>query len=243
MGAGDEVVEREFGLRSGCVEDASGFVGSAVEEERREIAGVDEAREPGWWRGDDECVLGGEHAGPPGDTIGRIVGASDDARARDAVRIWEGFDDDLFAEDFEPAVGFAGDFFDGWIIECDLWTVFVEDDISVSYVVDGDRGDKDVEIGVVFEQIARGFGDAGGVAAHVDDGVEVLTSIEELFDSVEPVTDLWVAIADESTDGGGESWIFFGSVEECDGVVRVNSELGEGTAGELGAAEDEDVHA
>jgi len=60
---------------------------------------------------------------------------------------------------------------------------------------------------VVFEQIAGGFGDAGGVAAHVDDGIEVFTHVDEGFDFFEPIACVWVSIADESTDRGRQAGI------------------------------------
>lgn len=183
-----------------------------------------------------------EHAWPPSDAIRRVVRPGDHAWAWDAMVVGECVGDDLFAEDLEAAIGFAGDFFDGWIIKGDLWTVFVENRIGASRGVDRDGGDEDVEIGVVFEQIAGGLRDTRGVAAHVDDRVEVFARVEEFFDSIEAVPDPWISIADESADSGWESWIFFRSMEQGDGMVGLDSEFGKGAARELGAAEDEDVH-
>ncbi len=119
----------------------------------------------------------------------------------------EGIKNNLFAEDFEAAIGFGGDFFDGWIGEDDLGRVFVEVGLGGGLVIDGDGGDIDVEIGVVFEQFARSFGDAGGVATHIDDSVEALLGVEEGFDLIEPIARVWIPIADEPTDGWGQAGI------------------------------------
>ncbi len=160
--------------------------------------------------------------------------------------IGEGVDDDLFAEDFEAAIGFAGDFFDCWIGECDLWALFGQDCIGFGLVIDRDGRYIEIEISVPLEQIAGGFGDSGGVAAHVDDGIEVLAGIEEFLDATEPVAGLLcqegISIADEPTDGGWQTGISLGSVEEGDAVIGSDGLFDKGASRELGAAEDEDVH-
>ncbi len=47
VGSVDEIVQRQIGLWAGGVEDACGFVGGAVKEERSQIAGVDETHDAG----------------------------------------------------------------------------------------------------------------------------------------------------------------------------------------------------
>lgn len=176
-----------------------------------------------------------EHARPPGDSIGRIVWAGDDAGADDAVVGWEDIGDDLFAEDLEPAIGFARHFFDGAVFECDFGCVFGQDRIGLGLVwlvVNRDGGDIDIEICRILKELAGGVGDAGDIATHIDDGIEMLAGVDEAFDLNKPIVfkrrGVWVSITNKPTDAGGKPRVLGGAMEEGDLMASLDSEFGEG---------------
>ena len=222
---------------------ADGVVGAAValfeagDDEVGEVADVDVLDGGGGISGGENAaaVAGGliNAVGPVGESVGVVSGADDEGGADVGGAVAEELGGGLFAEGFEGAVSFAGDFFGvGTFGKRGDGVGLVDADLGEA-VINADGGDEDVLADVALEHFAGASDLPVGVAGGIYDRVELPTG---------EGGNVAVAVAVELFEIGEEVGVGFAAVEEDGGVFAGEERFDDSGAEKAGAAEDEYVH-